>query len=287
MPNPPIDISSLAAQSNLSSEIQAKLSSALDAAINKTTDGGRSSSSASSSSHVEAAATAIDEACPRNEDAESFLWSLWNLLIGISKHIPLGDERINRLVGIVTSLKAKQGAGTVDIWASSHSLWSDMPLFGAVMREAWNGNPDFNDSPEDATKTAQWLSLNTFAARLLGASVQSWTNLALWELRDGLEEPLPSGQARDTHLTAASEWIVQAGRVLYAEVRNKAQLDERHVRALGPGSMLEGGSSGFNRQRWAFWKKRLQELSGEASGTAKARTQQALEVMSSLEAGTI
>lgn len=85
-------------------------------------------------------------------------------------------------------------------------------------------------------------------------------------------------------MTAASEWIVQAGRVLYDEVRKDVQLGERDARVLGPGSLLEGGGSGFNRQRWTFWKKRLRELSAEASAETKARTEQALEVMDRLEA---
>lgn len=139
MPTSPIDISSLVAQSDLTPDLKNRLSPLLDAAINS------SSSSSSSPSNIEAAAAAIDETCPRNQDAEGFLWPLWDLLIDIAKCIPLDDnERISSLVGIVTSLQAKQQQGeTVEIWGSSHDLWSDLPLFGAVMREAWNG-----ESPE-------------------------------------------------------------------------------------------------------------------------------------------
>ncbi|PTB77829.1 hypothetical protein M440DRAFT_1421569 [Trichoderma longibrachiatum ATCC 18648] len=280
MPTSPIDISSLVAQSDLTPDLKNRLSPLLDAAINS------SSSSSSSPSNIEAAAAAIDEVCPRNQDAEGFLWPLWDLLIDIAKCIPLDDnERISSLVGIVTSLQAKQQQGeTVEIWGSSHDLWSDLPLFGAVMREAWNGNPDFEGSPEDAAKIAEWLSLNSFAARLLGASAAFWTNFALWELRDGLEEPLSNEEARDTHLTTASEWMIRAGKVLYDEVRKNVELDEHDVRALAPGSLFEGGSPGSSQQRWTFWKKRLQELSAEAGAEAKTRTQKALEVMESLEA---
>lgn len=140
MPPSPIDVSSLVTESKLSPDIQARLSPLLDAAI---TNNSADTTSSSTDVIEAAAAAAIDEACPRNEDAESFLWPLWTLLIDISKRIPLNDdggddERINSLVGIVASLKAKQG-GTVDIWGSSHDLWSDLPLFGAVMREEWNG----------------------------------------------------------------------------------------------------------------------------------------------------
>jgi hypothetical protein len=114
--------------------------------------------------------------------------------------------------------------------------------------------------------------------------VQSWTNFALWELRDRLEEPLSSEQARDTYLTTSSEWIIHAGKVLYDEGRKGTKLEEDAVRSLRPGSLLEGGDSGFNEARWKFWKKKLEELSVGASAEAKKRTEKALKVMNSLEA---
>jgi hypothetical protein len=146
------------------------------------------------------------------------------------------------------------------------------------------GSPEFNGSSDQATKIAQWLSLNSFAARLLSASVQSWTNFGLWELRDGLEEPLSTDEARDTHLITASEWIVQAGKVLYDEAQKSIQLESQATQSLRPGTLIEETQSGFNKERWGFWKKRLEELSANASVEAKKRTEKALQVMKSLEA---
>lgn len=147
-----------------------------------------------------------------------------------------------------------------------------------------SGSPEFDNKPDQATKIAQWLSLNSFAARLLGASVSSWTNFAIWELRGGLEEPLSTDEARDTHLITASEWITQAGQVLYNETKNSIELDSQATQALSPGSLIEGTKSGFNEERWNFWKKRLEELSADASAEAKKRAEKALEVIKSLEA---
>ncbi|KAM0252878.1 hypothetical protein ACHAQJ_007508 [Trichoderma viride] len=272
-----IDFRSLVATYDFAPDGQEKFTSLfglLDAAIGST--------ASRTDDANEAVADGIDKMCPQDEP-EGFLWTLWTLLIEIAKRIPLDDARAQSLVEITRNLKAKQSA-SIEIWTSPHKLWTDMPLFGAVMREAWNAAPEFNNSPDQATKIAQWISLNSFAARLLGSSVQSWTNFALWELRDRLEEPLPSEQARDTHLTTASEWITHAGKVLYDEARKGAQLDEEKVQSLRPGSLLEGGSSGFSEARWNFWKKKLEELSVGASAEAKKRTDKALEVMKSLEA---
>ncbi|PTB44074.1 hypothetical protein M441DRAFT_340886 [Trichoderma asperellum CBS 433.97] len=239
-------------------------------------------SSTSGTDANEAVANGIDEISNRDEP-EGFLWTLWTLLIEISKRIPLDDSRAQSLVEITQKLKAKQSA-TVEVWGSTYSLWTDMPLFGAVMREAWNATPTFDNSLGDATTIAQWKSLNSFAARLLGSSVQSWTNFALWELRQGLEEPLSSQQAKDTYLITTSEWITHAGKVLYDEGRKGAQLDEDDVRALRTGSLLKGEASGFSEVRWRFWKKKIEELSVEAGAEAKKRAEKALEVIKSLEA---
>lgn len=94
-------------------------------------------SSTSGTDANEAVANGIDEISNRDEP-EGFLWTLWTLLIEISKRIPLDDSRAQSLVEITQKLKAKQSA-TVEVWGSTYSLWTDMPLFGAVMREAWNG----------------------------------------------------------------------------------------------------------------------------------------------------
>ncbi|KAL7938502.1 hypothetical protein V8C35DRAFT_80149 [Trichoderma chlorosporum] len=265
-----IGLRSLISSDDFSPETGSKLADLLDASLN-------------GSAGAEAAADGIDKLCPRNEDAEGFLWSLWGVLIGVSKQIPLDDARLRKLVEILKALSAKQ-RGTVEIWGSQHELWADMPLFGAVMREAWNGSPEFNDSPDQASKIAQWLSLNSFAARLLSASVQPWTNFAIWELRDGLEEPLSTDKARDTHLMTTSEWIVQAGKILYDETQKSVQLEEQATRSLRPGSLIEEIESGFNQERWGFWKKRLEELSAKAGAEAKERAEKALEAMKGLEA---
>lgn len=99
-------------------------------------------SSTSGTGANEAVANSIDE-ISNHDEPEGFLWTLWTLLIEISKRIPLDDARAQSLVEITQKLKAKQSA-TVEVWGSSYSLWSDMPLFGAVMREAWNGKIKIN-----------------------------------------------------------------------------------------------------------------------------------------------
>lgn len=125
MSTPSIDFRLLVANKDFTPEVESQLADLLDAAINRSTS-------------PEAAADGIDKLCPRNEDAEGFLWSLWSLLADVAKRIPLDDPRLQHLVEILKALNAKQ-TGSVEIWGSQHELWADMPLFGGVMREEWNG----------------------------------------------------------------------------------------------------------------------------------------------------
>lgn len=146
--------------------------------------------------------------------------------------------------------------------------------------------PEFDDSPEQAAKIARWTALNSFAARLLGSAVRLWTNFALWELRDGLEEPPVNDQARDTHLITASEWIIHAGPVLCGAALDRARLDEHDTQSLRPGSLYEGGSAGFSRERWNFWVDRLDELRSAATDEeVKEEAQTAWEMIQSLVVG--
>lgn len=133
MASAPIDLRALAATYDFPPETETKLVDLLNAVVNSSAD--RRAGAA------EAAAAGIDQLCPRNDEAEGFLWSLWTFIIDIAKGTPTDHVRIQDLVDAVEALKAKQ-SGTIEIWESWQSLWADMPLFGAVMREAWNGESE-------------------------------------------------------------------------------------------------------------------------------------------------
>ncbi|KAL7931754.1 hypothetical protein V8C35DRAFT_309411 [Trichoderma chlorosporum] len=279
----PIDFRALVAPHHFAPETETKLADLLKAAVNADKYYFETYADA-----IRAAANYIDQLCPRNEDAEAFLWALWTIIIDVAKRIPFDDyERVENFMEVIKALKHK-GSGRVEIWGASHNLWADLPLFGAVMREAWNARPEFDGSADQATKIEQWKSLNSFAAYLLGASVQYWSNLALWELRDALEEPHLNEQAKDTRLITASEWIIRAGPVLCGECLRRTRLDEQSKQALAPGALFEGGDPGFTEDRWAFWVKRLDELKAAAvDEDVKDKMETAWEMILSLEVGVV
>lgn len=144
--------------------------------------------------------------------------------------------------------------------------------------------PALDGTGQDASAIAEWVSLNSFAARVLGGSLQSWENFAIWELRDSLEEDPASSTARDAHLATASQWFIYAGKVLYDLSRNPTELDEASARALTTGKLLDA-KPGFSEERWKFWRQRLAELVKETqSKELKETVDKALDEIKSLEA---
>lgn len=146
-------------------------------------------------------------------------------------------------------------------------------------------SPDFDGSEKDNATIQEWISINSFAARMYGASLQSWVNLGIWELRSGLEEtPEDRPNAKDTRIATASEWIMHAGKELYTQGQQVQKLDAMEQRALKPGSLLKIEQSGLSNERWRFWRERIGVLgAGAGSGAAKEKAQKAMETMKEIE----
>ncbi|OAA51908.1 hypothetical protein NOR_00501 [Metarhizium rileyi] len=274
MSAPTIDITSLSKDS--SSEYESSIISVLSNAVNNLPPTEES---------AETTAGEIDKLYPSDVSAaENFLWSFWTLLVAVAKKIPADDPRQQLLVTTVGKLKSKRDE-EVEMWGQKTRVWSEMPMLGPVMRDEWNLSPDFDGSDKDNADIQEWISLNSFAARIYGASLQSWVNLAIWELRSGLEEtPEDRPNAKDTRIATAYEWIVHAGKQLYANGQQVVQLDAMEQRALKPGSLLKIETSGLSNDRWRFWRERIGVLgAGAGSGVAKEKAQKALDTMDEIE----
>ncbi|PNY23326.1 Uncharacterized protein TCAP_06734 [Tolypocladium capitatum] len=235
---------------------------------------------------AESAAGELDALYPAGDDkaAEGFLWGLWSLLIDVARKIPAGDPRQQLLAETVRELAGKRDEEVV-LWDQKTRVWSELPMLGPCMREAWNMSPMYDGSDKDNAAIQEWISLNSFAARILGANLQTWVNLAIWEFRSGLEEPpLSSQAAKETALATACEWVTHAGKALHEQGRRVQQLDAMEQRALKAGTLFEGGKPGLSDERWQFWRERMGVLGAEAgSGELRERAQRAVERMKELE----
>ncbi|GAB0135776.1 hypothetical protein EsDP_00004101 [Epichloe bromicola] len=269
-----IDISSVSKDAD--SKHEPHIVSVLSNAINK---------SSPTEDSAETTASEIDKLYPADSsDAEDWLWSFWTILVGVAKKIPADDERQQLLALTVAKLKTKRDE-EVEMWGQKTRVWGELPMLGPVMRDAWNLSPDFDGSDNDTASIQEWVSLNSFAARLYGLSLQDWHNFAIWELRSGLEEtPEDRPNAKDTRIATAYEWITHAGEKLHKKGTEVEKLDAMETRALKPGSLFKSDKSGLTTERWNFWRERIGVLgAGAGSGAAKEKAQKALEKMKEIE----
>ncbi|KAF4504763.1 hypothetical protein G6O67_008172 [Ophiocordyceps sinensis] len=282
--SPKIDLSCLASDKgtgNKDAAREAKILDVLSAAVN-------SRGAADFADAASTAATDLDNLYQAEEpDAvEDFLWSLWVLLIATVKNVPADDARQQLLVETVAQLTKKRDT-PVSLWGQETKVWSELPMLGPCMRDAWNLRPKLNGSDEDDDAIREWISLNSFAARMFGQGLQTWVNFAIWELRAALEEQLPSASptsAKDASLATACEWIMHAGEALHGKSLETQSLDEMEKRALKPGKLLNNSMSGLSDERWIFWRERVGTLgAGAGSGELKERAQKAVEKMKGLE----
>lgn len=127
------------------------------------------------------------------------------------------------------------------------------------------------DSANDGLQLSfnEWISLNSFVARLFADRLAQLGNFAIFELRNGLEEDdedtkqVPVAEAR---IRTACEWVTKGGLLLLQESLNNTFRDSPGGPNQGtpyrPGVLFKG-IKGFNLERWGFWKRRFAELRRE------------------------
>lgn len=154
-------------------------------------------------SEVEDLAAAVEEA----DDVEGALWELWGSIVAIAARTE--PENQLDLVALVVALRERGDVDTV--WELS--LWTDLPVLGAQLREAWSW------AAPPSTDDDTWLNVNAFTARLTASGYDSGM-LALWTL-DAAVGP----EATDADRDAARAWLVLAGDVLRAWSEERRSFD--------------------------------------------------------------
>lgn len=282
---PSIDLKALISDSQTpeaTAKIQSQLIDIVDPALN-----GQDPSSVDADS-VASDIDALYKADHSSDNkAEEFIYTLWSLYISIVKQLSVDDPRLPLLASIAISLKGRS-SGKVKVWREATDVWKGEPLLASCVRDAWNFSPRYDGSDKDSATIRSWITLNSFAARLLGADAATWSNFAIWSLRSGLEEEEePSSEvARDSAVAIAYEWIAHAGKVLADKSRDggKEELSKVDKNALAAGKLF-GGEPGLTWERWTFWRQRLEKLAGgdEVSDAGKAKAQKAVDEMKALE----
>ncbi|KAH9896191.1 hypothetical protein F4778DRAFT_258396 [Xylariomycetidae sp. FL2044] len=189
------------------------------------------------------------------------LWGLWDEVLRAAESVAPDDPAQEKLVRFVRAVMLLPDTG-YRVWDTT--LWSGLPVLGAVIRERLNGSAKSDES---------WVSLHAFIARLLGAAVQSEATVTIWMLRDALEtKKEPKTTTLDRDLMVAAVHIEYAGAVLVERLvaSPNPQLEGPEARSLRGGELWQGGP-GLRQDRWTFWARRFKE---EAENTTSEEAKQ-------------
>ncbi|KAM5444714.1 hypothetical protein MferCBS31731_000169 [Microsporum ferrugineum] len=228
---------------------------------------------------------ASDDAKPK-EDYESFLLEIWNSLIEVARQIPSDHASQDRLVELVKALRELPSTNA-EIWGNTVRVWTDLPLLGPAMREAWIGPPSGNaHSSNDAQR---WVNQNAFAARLLNLDQIFWSNFAVWSLRSALEEPpAANAESHRCNVEAAAQWMVYSGPYLLKEANEdpareaeeqeaaKTEAQPNRGQPLAAGKLYKGKAR-LCTERWQFWKQQFGDISQQDIKSVAALAKQKME----------
>lgn len=100
------------------------------------------SASAAKTTSAEGTAAEIDQLFQKtlaahSDGAEDFLYTLWDVVLKSVATIPATDQRLSQLVDVLQALQKKKTT-EVTIWDAKTWVWTDLPMLGPALRDAWN-----------------------------------------------------------------------------------------------------------------------------------------------------
>ncbi|WPH04972.1 Hypothetical protein R9X50_00787000 [Acrodontium crateriforme] len=191
-----------------------------------------------------------------DEHIEIELREAWKAVIEAAASTPHSSPQKQKIADFILDVQAQPAVEKDGEKCTMHEmrLWTDLPLFGWVMREVWNTDTSDNTDPE--TKT-QWLNLNAWTATLMTSqhtnSVREpdVSNLGLWTIRAALESDQPS----NLELAAAAVWFVYASPAIWGLSLQEKTFEGKMAK---PGPRFRDRVwRGFSRERWESWLERL------------------------------
>ncbi|KAI3327704.1 hypothetical protein HD806DRAFT_331479 [Xylariaceae sp. AK1471] len=220
----------------------------------------------SSTSASQAASSFSQSVKPQDE---GFFWNFWNQIFDAAEQVPHDNPAQDKLALFIRELKLVPETGD-KVWGAS--VWTDLPLLSAAIREHLTPPSSSGNDEEKATAIRAWVSFHAFVARLLHAGVSPGSETTgIWMLRAALEQDAePANLDRD--LMTAAVYIEYAGATLaqMLALQPEPQLDRAMQRMLKGGALWDG-KSGLTAERWAFWGKRFREQADNAATSQEAK----------------
>lgn len=226
------------------------------------------------------------EACIKQGDPR--LWHMWKAFFDAINQLGDNTDNLKRLAQMIRSVSnlpdvLDDRGQAIKSEINGQVFWRDVPGFGFYFSEAAIDfihiddldRGRFGETWDNATR--KLLTGNTFAALYLreldpdgpprdfvGMRNQARNHL-MYALEIATDTP---GRVRRTevYVPQAALWILIAGRNIYHYSKSNQDdtgepVIQRWVGGEHGGDLMWTGRDGFNLERWAFWKRRFEEIS--------------------------
>ncbi|RDA93303.1 hypothetical protein CP533_2055 [Ophiocordyceps camponoti-saundersi (nom. inval.)] len=210
---------------------------------------------------------------------EESVRDVWDELIHTACILPPDSPEIDRLVTLILEIRelgplvriANDGRQQPAVMPDGQQLWSDLPYLFDELCQSWTADTtifaleeqaSLPDSGRDSPNALRWARLAALTAKLCAVGVlpEALSGFALWLFRDTLETEDPD-EAR--LLPACFEFLSHAHLRLakMCAANHQPPAHEKRDGQLGSLAVRAGiEQSGFNIQRWLFWRRRFGEL---------------------------
>lgn len=219
-------------------------------------------------------------------DIENKLWEAWGAAIKFAASTSdIQQDGLVQTIRETLKIGAIRNNNGQVCKVQDGVVWSDLPVFGASMREAWNPNPS------DPTS---WKNKNAFAARLTNAESKEspldfslysiWSNRTLLESQAAANSDWSSTQ--DIDVQASCVWFTYAAQALL-RLSNAGKTFDGKVAKAGDG-YPDQDWNGLCTDRWILWKENLQSLQDSgAQSSLKDTIQAALDAINYAETNSV
>lgn len=193
-----------------------------------------------------------------SSDIEGQLWEAWGAAIKFAAST--ADDQQDGITQVFKEARQLGAIKNQDEQACKVQggiVWTDLPVFGASLREAWNPDP---------SDVAGWRNKNAFAARLTNVEYKEspldFGLYGIWSNRSALESQAAAkadwSSLQPVDIEASCMWFVYAAQTLIRFCNDNKSFDGKIAKA-GDGYQ-DKNWNGFSVERWALWKENLQAL---------------------------
>ncbi|KAG4259055.1 hypothetical protein FPRO03_13277 [Fusarium proliferatum] len=213
------------------------------------------------------AATQIDNLFPHQYEEDGnkkspggFLAAFWDLAFQIAVQLDYRTQQMQKFISLIEALRDLPSTA---ILKDGRRLWQDLPDLSLFFTERWNQGGITNQATIPPETIQHWINLNGLAAHLTIGNLYGGWYRALESIKLGLE----NGGKREAQniiecfAQAAATWFV----LLPAQIHDMCR--ENALQDSSSRGQLWKGRSGFNLERWAFWRSRFIELRNHSLAT--------------------